>query len=259
MVIQGAGMRVRFGRQVAALVLGAGLAWQAGAEIQRVEAVGVVPLKESQRGSVDILDQAVQAALHEAVSRVARDFLLEVDLGEAESLEEVLGRRMVPYTARFRILDDQGERPALFAEDPTVTSEYVVEVEVFVDADRVEQRLVEAGLLEPDPVGVPVSRVELELRGLSGYPAYEAVRLLLTEELGVRQALPRSFEGGVAVLEVELEGNGGDASSLAEQLLERSSRELNVQPLELAEGRLVVQVEWVPQGDSESEPAARDR
>ena len=257
--MKGARMWMRLGRHAAALVLGAGLVCQANAEIQRVEAIGVVPLKPSEQGAVDILDQAVQAALHEAVSRVARDFLLEVELGEDQSLEEVLGRRMVPYTARFRILDDQGERPALFAEDPTVTSEYVVEVEVFVDADRVQQRLVEAGLLEPDPVGAPALRIEMELRGLAGYPAYEAVRLLLTEQLGARQVLPRSFQGRIAVLEVELEGDEDDVTYLAEQLLELSSRELQVRPLELAEGRLVVQVDWAPQEERESEPAARDR
>ena len=254
--MKGAGMWLRLGRQAAAVVLGAGLVCQASAEIQRVEAVGVVPLKPSEQGAVDIVDQAVQAALHEAVSRVARDFLLEVEPGEADSLEEVLGRRMVPYTARFRILADQGERPALFADDPTVTSEYVVEVEVFVDADRVQQQLVEAGLLEPDPVGLSVSRIELELRGLSGYQAYEAVRLLLTEQVGARQALPRSFQGGIAVLEVELEGDEDDTSYLAEQLLELSNRELSVRPVEVAEGHLVVEVDWAPQ--AEGKPSARD-
>jgi len=250
-------MRSGLVRQAAALVLAIGLVCQAHAEIRRVEAVGVVPMKPSERGAVDILDQAVQAALHEAVSRVARDFLLEVEPGEVENLEQVLGRHMVPYTARFRILGDQGERPALFADDPTVTSEYVVEVEVFVDAERVQQRLVEAGLLEPDPVGVPASRIELELRGLSGYRAYEAVLQLLTDHVGARQALPRSFQGGIAVLEVELAGDRDDARDLAEQLVELSSRELDVRPVEMAERRLVVQVEWAPQ--AEGEPAGRDR
>ena len=151
----------------AVIAFGLGVASGSFAEIRRVEAVGVVPLMPNRQASVDALDQAVQAALREAVSRVARDFLMEAEPGEGEEveLEEVLGKRMVPYTARFRILDDQGERPALFAEDPRVTSEYVVEVEVFVDAERVQQRLVEAGLLVPDPGVGAVSRIELELRG----------------------------------------------------------------------------------------------
>jgi hypothetical protein len=244
--------------------IGLGLAWagESYAEIRRVEAVGVVPLIQSGPGSVDVLDQAVQAALREAVSRVARDFLMEAEPGEGEGedLAAVLGKRMVPYTARFRILDDQGERPALFAEDPRVTSEYVVEVEVFVDAERVQQRLVEAGLLEPDPGRDAVSRIELEMRGLSGYGAYEAMRVLLTEQLGARQALAQSFEQGIAVLEVEIEGWNVDADSLAEQLLDRSTPELAIRPLELDQGRLVVWVDWSPAaGDGDAEPAARDR
>ncbi len=245
---------------VAAITLGLGLAGESLAEIRRVEAVGVVPLTPGQQGSVDALDEAVQAALREAVSRVARDFLMEAEPGEEEvDLQEVLGKRMVPFTARFRILDDQGERPAMFADDPGVTSEYVVEVEVFVDADRVQQRLVEAGLVAPDPGMGAVSRIELELRGLSGYGAYQAVRTLLTEQLGARQALPRSFEQGVAVLDVELLGRDADATSLAEQLLEHGTPGLTIRPLELDRRRLVVTVDWSPPEEDVSDPAARDR
>lgn len=242
----------------AVIALGLGLAAESFAEIRRVEAVGVVPLEPSRRGPVDVQEEAVQAALREAVSGVARDFLMEAEPGEDEEIDvmEVLGQRMVPYTARFRVLDDQGERPALFAEDPRVTSEYVVEVEVFVDADRVKQRLVEAGLLELDPAAGTVSLIQLEIRELSGYGAYQAVRVLLTEGLGARQALPRSFERGTAVLDIELEGNDADASFLAERMLELSTPELRVRPLELDHGRLVVQVDWSPGVEEPGEPAA---
>jgi len=253
----------RWAGVTAAMVLGLGMASESYAEIRRVEAVGVVPLAPGRRAPVDAQDEAVQAALREAVSGVARDFLSEAEMevaieGEGEEevdLEELLGNQMVPYTARFRILDDQGERPALFAEDPRVTSEYVVEVEVFVDADRVQQRLIEAGLVEVDPALGIASSVELEMRDISGYGAYEAMRTLLIEGLGARQALPRSFERGTAVVDVELEGDGGDASSLAQQLLELSTPELTVRPLELDHGRLVVQVDWI-QTLEDDQPAA---
>ena len=245
----------------AGLVLGLGMAGESFGEIRRVEAVGVVPLTPGRRAPVYVQEEAVQAALREAVSAVARDFLMEAEPAAAEEIDlpEVLGQQMVPYTARFRILDDQGERPALFAEDPRVTSEYVVEVEVFVDADRVQQRLVEAGLVELDPALGFASVIELEVRSLSGYGAYEAVRTLLTEGLGARQALPRSFERGSAVLAVELEGYDADASFLAEQLLELSTPELMVRPLELDHGRLVVHVDWSPEAGEDGEPAAPDR
>jgi hypothetical protein len=245
----------------AVITLGLGVAGESLAEIRRVEAVGVVPLKPRQQGSVDALDQAVHEALREAVSQVARDFLMEAEPREGEEvdLQEVLGERMVPYTARFRILDDQGERPAMFAEDPTVTTEYVVEVEVFVDADRVQQRLVDAGLVAPDPGVGLVSRIELEIRGLSGYGAYEAVRTLLTEQLGAHQALPRSFERGIAVLDVELAGKDADATSLAEQLLDLGTPELTVHPVEMNGGRLVITVDWSPPTADDGDPAASPR
>lgn len=253
-------LRATLGLALAGL-LGLSPAGESQAEVRRVEAVGVVPLKQGQRGSVDALDQAIQAALLEAVSRVARDFLMEADPGEEEELdlEQVLGKRMVPYTTRFRILADQGERPAMFAEQPGVTSEYVVEVEVFVDADRVEQRLVEAGLLQVDPGEGLVSHVELELRDLSGYGAYEAVRSLLVERLGARQALPRSFEAGTALLDVQLEGSTADATSLAEKLVELSTPELTLRPIEVDRERVAVSVVWSPPVEADRAPATRDR
>ena len=114
------------------LLLGAGPEARAE-DVRRLEAVGVVPLKPTQRGSVGALDEAIQAALREAVSRVARSFLMDVEpAGEDEvDLDEVLGKRMVPYTSRFRIVDDQGERPAMFAEDARM---------VFANADPLEGR-----------------------------------------------------------------------------------------------------------------------
>lgn len=252
-------------RRTAWLMAAAGLcmalAGSALAEVRRVEAVGVVPLKAGRGGSVNALDQAIQAALLEAVSRVARDFLMEADPGDGEEpdLEAVLGKRMVPYTTRFRILEDLGERPAMFADGSRASREYVVEVEVFVDAERVEQRLVEAGLLQQDPAMGTFTRVELELRDLSGYGAYQAVRALLTEQLGARRALPRSFEKGTAVLDVDLAGEGASATSLAKRLVGAATPELAVRPLEVDRGRLVATVEWVPAPEAGSERPAQNR
>lgn len=222
------------------------------ADVRRLEAVGVVPLKSHQRGSAGALDEAIQAALREAVSRVARGFLMEAepDGEEDVDVEQVLGQRMVPYTSRFRILDDQGERPAMFADDPGVDREYVVVVEVHVDADRVEQRLIEAGLLQRSPAAGGGTRVALEVRGLREYAAYEALRRLLTEELGARSALPRGFEPGVAILEVELADARSDATDLAEWLVGQDAPGLRVRPVEVDRTRLVVSVEWTaPAGE----------
>ena len=240
------------------------LAAPAQAEVRRLEAVGAVPLKAGGQAGIGALEGAIQAALQEAVLRVARSFLEEADLPDEEAsetdVEEVLGNRMVPYTTRFRILDDQGERPAMFAEDPEVVSEYVVVVEVFVDADRVEQRLLEAGLLEQDPDAGAISRLVLEVRGVNAYGAYQAVRDLLTERVGALAAVPRGFDRGVAVFNVLLPGSDAEASDLAEQMAALGPPELSIRPLEIDERRAVVAIQWTrpPDGES-SKPADRRR
>ncbi len=249
------------GRRRRALLL-AGLATllvagTAGAEVRRIEAVGVVPLRAGS-GTAGAVDAAIQAALEEAVTRVARSFLMDVEpaeSGEAQEpdLEKVLGDRMVPYTTRFKVLDDKGLRPAMFADAPRVKSEYVVVVEVFVDADRVQQRLIDAGLLRRDPLADAVDRVTLEVRGLDAYGAYAAVRALIVERCGARTAVPLQFDRGVAVLAVDLPLDAGGAGPLVDQLVALGPPQLRVRPLEVEEGRAVVSVEWT------SPPDARDR
>jgi hypothetical protein len=233
----------------------------AAAEVRRVEAVGAVPIKAgSRRGAVD---DAIQAGLREAVSRVARSFLDEVEMpvgedGEEVDVEVLLGKRMVPYTTRFRILEDKGERPAMFAEKAGVTTEYVVVVEVFVDADRVEQRLIEAGALQSDPGAGEVTRIELEVHGLEDYGAYRAVLALLTERAGAQAAVPRRFEHGVAVIEVELAGSSTEVADLTEQLVALGPPELAFRPVELDDERAVLDVVWTPPEEG-TEPANRGR
>jgi hypothetical protein len=187
----------------------------ASAETRRIEAIGAAPIKPGRRGSVSVLDEAIQLALREAVSRVAQSFLLDADAeGESDlSIEKVLGKKMVPYTTRFRIIDDRGERPALFADDPKVSKEYVVVVEVFVDADRVEERLREAGVLEASGEPAATRRIRLEARGVTSYPAYLAMVELIRGAGGAVAVTPRGFARGIAVFDVEVAGAGAPASA----------------------------------------------
>ncbi len=240
------------------LVLAAG---PAAAEIRRIEEIGTVPIRSADKGSANARDAALQAALREAVRRVAQSFLMDAENAGPESgndtdeLEKVLGKRMVPYTTRFRVLEDRGERPAMFVEKG-VKTEYVVVVEVFVDADRVEQRLIDAGLLARDPLDGEVTRIDLELQGVKAYGAVMAVRELLTERVGVRSAVPRSFERGTAVLEVELAGADRDPVQLTEQLAALGPPELLIRVLSVDAMRAVVDVTWRPAAnDGESRPA----
>ena len=231
--------------------------FEASAEVRRLEAVGAAPVRRGERATVSTRDAAVQAALREAVRRVARELLMDglvPEDGEEAPLDEVLGERMLPYTTRYRILDDQGERPAMFGEDPEITREYVVIVEVSVEAERVQQRLVEAGLLSSEHAAGEATRLRVEVRGLQEYPAYQAMRELLTGPGRALSAIPVSVERGVAVLDLELPtrsarvwGRGSrDAEQLVERLVSAGPPSLVIRPVQVEAEEIVLAVTWTP-------------
>jgi hypothetical protein len=158
----------------------------AEARVERVEAVGSYGISDEKRHRVTPRDEAVDLAIWEGVSRVA----LEV-IGEAESTEEdvellrsALGKDVLPYARSFRILEDKGESPVLFAEDPDITTEYVVIVEVVVDVDRVSAALDEAGLIAGGGVQAINEPVLVELIGVGRHDVFEAIRDAFVSDLG---------------------------------------------------------------------------
>jgi hypothetical protein len=200
----------------------------AGAEVRVVEALGFVPLSGAPRSGAPPRDAALRVALEEAVWRVAS---AEIDSFDPESraaeVRAALGDQPLDYASRFRIVEDRGERPARFSEDPSVETEYVVLVEASVDVDRVRRSLRRAGLL-----GAPTGeggrhRVRLELIDCQDYATYQAVRALL-DQIGVRSALPVEMEAGRAVLEVEGPRPGPE---LLEALVRGAPPELEILPL----------------------------
>jgi hypothetical protein len=189
----------------AALLAALFVVWavSAAAEVRPVEALGVVPLDPDRPSSRAPRDAALQSALYSAVRRVALDELADFDPVAGESqIDAALGPDPLDYATRFRILEDRGERPALFSEADEVENEYVVLVEVHVDTDRVRERLVAAGLLVMPSGDGRRWRVRLVLEDVESFASYQAVRTLL-EEIGARSALPQEMEAGRAVLVVD--------------------------------------------------------
>jgi hypothetical protein len=177
----------------------------AAAEVRSIEALGAVPLNANSPPAVPPRDAALRRALHGAVWRVALAELPGFDPSDEAAqaaLKGALGKEPLDYATRFRVVEDRGERPALFSEDPGVETEYVVLVEVHVDTDRVRERLSAAGLLAPPSGDARRYRVRVVLEEVGSYGAYQAVRTLL-EEMGARSAVPVEMERGRAVLEVD--------------------------------------------------------
>lgn len=191
-------------RLFAAALLAALGAGPAAAELRRVEAEGVAPAGGAEAGSGALRESALRAGVAAAVDQVALSLLDEAGrrpagLGPAE-LGAVLGDSRADYTGRFRILADEGLRPAAGSAPPG----YAVRVEVMVEVERVRARLVEAGLLSPASAGDPELRqLQVVLEPLSSHRAYADARRALVERGGARRAVPMELSAGRAVLLVD--------------------------------------------------------
>lgn len=213
------------------------------AEIREIEALGAVPLGDDNAAAGAPRDAALRRALSDAVERVALDLLPELDPEEAPAvLARVLGDDPLAYATRFRILEDRGERPALFADDPDIETEYVVVVKVDVDVSRVRKRLEMTGLLEPSGSRRRV-RVNVVIEDLESFGAYQALRQLLVEDVGVRSALPVEMEPGRAVVEVDSDRRAG---ALLEALMKAAPPTLRIIPISTDRGTVTVRVSLTP-------------
>ena len=194
----------RVARSAAVLAVATGLlALPATAEITTVEAVGVVPLRDDQPLRRPPREMAEELALASAVRQVAEDQLRNYDPErDAELLDAALGKRPLDYVSGYRTLEDRGERAALFSEDPEVDNEYVVLVEVKVEAGRLRERLGRSGLLAATQHGDRRHRVRIVLEDVETWASYRAVATLL-EDLGVQSAVPVEMVRGRAVMDVQ--------------------------------------------------------
>jgi hypothetical protein len=241
---------------LAALSLLFGFGGDARADVRRLETIGAVPIVAGVRPQRAPRDAAILQAQHEAVTQVAREILLHAEPGPGwdqdgspgdgstgPDLAQVLGRDMGRYTSRFRILEDRGEGPVTYSDAPDARAEYVVLVEVQVDVDRVRTRLVEAGLVAPAGAAPEGNYFVLEVRGLSAYPAYAALRDLIVTGAGARSVVPLSMARDWVVLRVESEDSG---TEFLDKLLASAPPELDLLPLEAEPERLRLSVRWTP-------------
>jgi hypothetical protein len=178
--------------------------------------VGVAALRPD---SASPRDAAVRKALLAAVRQTAEGLLAigagdgfgegpdDVEDPESEALENtelqrILGNEPLEYATRFQVVEDRGEGPALFGSDLDVETEYVVIVSVFVDRDRIRERLTRAGMSLAPAGQQPQIRSRLILENLAEYWVYAEIRRVLLEELKMRSAIPSEFAPGRGVLEL---------------------------------------------------------
>jgi hypothetical protein len=240
----------------------------AGADLRRVEATGTVPVGAATAKSTP-RNVAVRAAVARAVESVARDLGANVPkpapatpgapqkppnpAAISPELAKALGEDPLDYATRYRILEDKGVRAVRAPAPGGPEKEYVVVVEVQVDAARVSERLRAAGWLAAATDGSSGSATELVLEGLNDYRALASVRRLLVEKLGARRVLPVEFRRGEAVLSVE---GGPPPDSLAAALQAAAPPELRLVPVESGETGVTLVVEWTPPPSAPVEPAS---
>ena len=256
----GAGLRRRPGRglRLAGLLLALSGFLQApvaaARDVVRVESVGVAAVLSD---STSPRDAAVRKALLDAVRQTAENLLatgardrfgaepgdgedLVPDGAESEELQRILGYEPLDYATRFQVVEDRGEGPGLFGSDPNVETEYVVIVSVFVDRDRIRERLKRAGLLLA-PAGQEIQiRSRLILENLGDYWVYAEIRRVLLEELKMHSAIPREFTPGRAILELSAEQS---PSEFLESLQRSVSDQMDLVPLSVEADEMRLRVE----------------
>jgi hypothetical protein len=193
-------------------------------------AVGTVHPEVDPYSAPDFADTAAVPGWTELEAQEHAGALLQAaQIGqEAEErlIREALGREMVSYTKSYRIVEDQGERPALFTDEPDVATEYVVLLEVQVETDRVRARLEEAGLLRPQVVS-ELTGIRIEILGLTHYRGYQALLdVLRSDAVSAEDVLPRHFSPGRVVVQVEGEW---EPDQLLERLQAASPENLSIE------------------------------
>ena len=263
-------MRIPVG-SMAALLGAAAILFASGvgrAELQRVEAVGIYGIRDAMRSRVIPRDEAIAKARWEGVSRVALELIGESGQGDqgdglgavgkapAESagpsddemaaLRKALGKDVLPYMRSYRILDDRGEVPVLFNDEPSVSMEYVVVVEVIVDVDRVTSALENAGLIARVTSEGGGESVVVELIGLARYEALEVVVGALRTQYGATRIRTIEFSRERQVLAVE---GPFDPGALSAKLAGLKDSRLVLEPVGVdSEGRRIRLIgRWFPE------------
>ena len=226
----------------------------AARDVVRVESVGAAAVRSD---SASPRDAAVRKALLDAVRQIAEGLLAtgaedgfgegpgdaeDLESGEQESteLQRILGNEPLEYATRFQVVEDRGEGPALFGSDLDVETEYVVIVSVFVDRDRIRERLTRAGMALTPAGQEPQIRSRLILENLGEYWVYAEIRRVLLEELKMRSAIPREFAPGRGILEL----NAAQSPSEFLASLQRSvSDRMDLVPLSVEADEMRLRVE----------------
>ncbi len=161
------------------------------------------------------------------------------------ALRAALGKDVLPYMRSYRILDDRGEVPVFIKDDPDVTVEYVVVVEVLVDVGRVVGALERAGLIAGADSAEAGDAISVELIGLSRYEAFDYLLVALREQFGATRVQTVEFSRERQVLLVE--GPFGP-SALSAKLARLESPQLILEPIGVdAEGRRIrLMGHWFP-------------
>lgn len=226
-----------------ALAVAAALAAAAPAlalDLERVEAIGAAPLRRGERPTTPPYDEAVRLALSDAVRRTAAALVPGPEAPSPEQLDAALGDDPFAYAASFQIVEDRGERAALFHAGEDVEREYVVVVEAQIDRDRIRDGLATAGLATTaPPTGSRVAtRTRIALEQLTDYGDYQRF-LALLGGVGVR-ASPVEASAGRMVLEVD--SDRGPEALLA-ALRGAAPPDVVLVPLQVERGLLRLRVE----------------
>jgi hypothetical protein len=239
-----------------AIALGAAAAG-AAADLENVAIEGAAPVAAVAPGGAGAVRQAaLEAGVREAVLQVADEVARESGgTPDPAATSAALGKDLLGYAVRFRLLEDRGERPASKIQQPGVAREYAVQVDVEVDRGRIRSRLAGAGLVKaaakPAAQAAPPATLDVTFEGIDRYATWERLRQALAARGSAVR--PLEFARGRVVAQVDTDE---PPAALAERLRQAVGDTLGI-ALRSAEGReLRIEVLQAPAPPPQAAPPA---
>jgi hypothetical protein len=202
---------------------------------------------------LDLSDPMQEPALIIAAVVGAEPLIDEPSSQLVSEVRKALGRNLLPYIRRYRILDDRGEVPILVEDESELRIEYVVVVEILVDVDRVQSALEAAGLIVVSTSTEAGAPIAVEMLGLSRFEAVEMLRTGLRDEFGATDVQTVEYARGRQLLRVE--GPFGP-EALSAMLARWQSPQLFLEPIgvDSQARRIRLMGRWFPKPEPEPEP-----
>jgi len=181
------------------------LAPVAEAEVITQEGLGEAPVWTEGQGPENpapAQQRALRAAIADAVTKATHDLVAAEDpYLDPASAVRALGEDLIPYAARYRLIEDRGVVEPDASPEAGVEAHYVMVINAQIELDRIRAQLAREGLLVFQVDDRPRAKRLLILEGDLSYAGYRQIVEALRES--GTSAEPSGFRRGEIAVDIE--------------------------------------------------------